>query len=530
LQPGSCPDRHDRPRPSSVSMSPACAPRLSAACQLRVGCSRGGGRRRGRRSVIIVALAEDGRDSLQYGMLGPLEVRTDRGVLRLASRRQRVLLTVLLVEANRAVSAGRLMDELWGEVPPTDPEGALRTQISRLRKALGPGAGLVTEERAYRLTVGREQLDAARFEDLMGLIATSGADGADTLRLLDEALALWRGPALAEFADRRFAQPEAVRLEELRLTARERRAELLLRLGRAADAAAELDALLAQHPEREQARGLLMGALYHQGRQTEALATYQTWRLHLADELGLDPSPGLQRIERQILQHVLPTREATPAARRRRHQLALPVSSFVGRDDDVSAVSGLLEGARLVTLCGPAGVGKTRLALEVGAIVAERYPDGLHVCDLAAVTRPADVVRTVAGAVGVEERALRRLDDRLLEHLAGRRALLLLDNCEHVLPAVAALAERTIQRTGGVDVLATSRERLAVDGEHLWTVAPLAAESGDAPAIRLFLDRARAVDAGFAPDTLQLTTVTEICRRLDGLPLAIELAAARLHG
>src|SRR5581483_6225756 len=242
LQPGSCPDRHDRPRPSSVSMSPACAPRLSAACQLRVGCSRGGGRRRGRRSVIIVALAEDGRDSLQYGMLGPLEVRTDRGVLRLASRRQRVLLTVLLVEANRAVSAGRLMDELWGEVPPTDPEGALRTQISRLRKALGPGAGLVTEERAYRLTVGREQLDAARFEDLMGLIATSGADGADTLRLLDEALALWRGPALAEFADRRFAQPEAVRLEELRLTARERRAELLLRLGRAADAAAELDA------------------------------------------------------------------------------------------------------------------------------------------------------------------------------------------------------------------------------------------------------------------------------------------------
>ena len=477
-----------------------------------------------------MALAEDGRDSLQYGMLGPLEVRTDRGVLRLASRRQRVLLTVLLVEANRAVSAGRLMDELWGEVPPTDPEGALRTQISRLRKALGPGAGLVTEERAYRLTVGREQLDAARFEDLMGLIATSGADGADTLRLLDEALALWRGPALAEFADRRFAQPEAVRLEELRLTARERRAELLLRLGRAADAAAELDALLAQHPEREQARGLLMEALYHQGRQTEALATYQTWRLHLADELGLDPSPGLQRIERQILQHVLPTREATPAARRRRHQLALPVSSFVGRDDDVSAVSGLLEGARLVTLCGPAGVGKTRLALEVGAIVAERYPDGLHVCDLAAVTRPADVVRTVAGAVGVEERALRRLDDRLLEHLAGRRALLLLDNCEHVLPAVAALAERTIQRTGGVDVLATSRERLAVDGEHLWTVAPLAAESGDAPAIRLFLDRARAVDAGFAPDTLQLTTVTEICRRLDGLPLAIELAAARLHG
>lgn len=478
-----------------------------------------------------MALTDDGRQGLRYGVLGPLKVQTDRGVLRLASCRQRVLLTVLLVEANRTVSADRLIDELWGEALPADADGALRTQVSRLRKALGSGARLVTEERAYRLAVGREQLDATRFEDLMGLMATIGAEGADALRLLDEALALWRGPALAEFADRAFAQPEAVRLEELHLRARERRAELLLGLGRPAEAAPELKALLARHPEREQARGLLMEALYHQGRHTEALATYEAWRLHLADDRGLDPSPALQRVERQILQHVLPAREAMPSTpRRRRHQLARPVSSFVGRDDDVSAVSALLEAARLVTLCGPAGVGKTRLALEVAAVVAERYPDGLHCCDLAAVARPADVVRTVAGAVGVEERALHRLDDRLLEHLDGRRALLILDNCEHVLGAVAALAERTIQRTGGVDVLATSRERLAVDGEHLWTVAPLAAGSGDSPAVRLFLDRARAVDPGFAPDAHELTTVAEICRRLDGLPLAIELAAARLHG
>ncbi|MDQ1489324.1 MAG: hypothetical protein QOJ23_1838, partial [Actinomycetota bacterium] len=446
------------------------------------------------------------------------------------SPRQRLMLTVLLVEANRTVSAGRLMDELWGDALPADPEGALRTQISRLRKAIGPDAGLVTEERAYRLTVAREQLDTAHFEDLMGLLASGGTAGAEALRLLDEALALWRGPALAEFADRAFAQPESVRLEELHLAAREQRAELLLTLGRAAEAAAGLDALLAEHPEREQARGLLMEALYRQGRHTEAVATYQAWRRHLAEELGLQPSPALQRIEGQVLAHTLPAREVATTPGRHPHRLARPVSSFVGRDGDVSAISGLLERARLLTLCGPAGVGKTRLALEVCAVIADRYPDGLHFCDLAAVTRPGDVVRTVAGAVGVEERARRRLDDRLLEHLAGRRALLLFDNCEHVIGAVAALAERTIQRTGGIDVLATIRERLAVDGEHLWTVTPLTVEGGDSPAVRLFVDRAHAVDVGFAPGPQALTTVEDVCRRLDGLPLAIELAAARLHG
>ncbi|HEV7536065.1 MAG TPA: BTAD domain-containing putative transcriptional regulator, partial [Acidimicrobiia bacterium] len=418
----------------------------------------------------------------------------------------------------------------WGEALPADPEGALRTQISRLRKALGPGADVVTEDRAYRLTVARDQIDVARFEDLMALLARGGAQGADGLRLIDEALALWRGPPLAEVADRAFAQPEAVRLAGLHLAAREQRAEILLTLGRAAEAAADLDSLLAEHPARERARGLLMEALYHQGRHSEAVATYRTWRRHLADELGLEPSPALQRIEGQVLAHTLPAREEAASPRRRPHRLALPVSSFVGRDDDVSAVRRLLEEVRLLTLCGPAGVGKTRLAIEVCALIADRYPDGLHFCDLAAVTRPGDVVRTVAGVIGVEERALRTLDARLLEHLAGRRTLLLLDNCEHVLGAVAALAERTIQQTGGVDVLATSRERLAVDGEHLWTVTPLAVGGGDAPAVRLFVDRARAVDVGFTPGGDGLATVADVCRRLDGLPLAIELAAARLPG
>ena len=460
---------------------------------------------------------------MDYRILGPLEVRTAQGVVRLGSPRQRLLLTVFLVEANRVVSLDRLVEELWGDVLPTDPEGALRTQVSRLRKALGAVAQLTTEEAGYRLSVGRHELDAARFEDLLSAI---GAGDDETVAFLDEALSLWRGPVLAGFAHRAFAQPEAVRLEELHLAARERRAELLLGLDRTAEATGDLEALLAEHPERERARGLLMEALYRQGRHTEALATYQAWRRSLAEELGLEPSPALRRLEQEILQHTLAPAE-TPAGI---PGLPLPVSSFVGRDGDVSGVRDLLEQVRVLTLCGPAGVGKTRLALEVGAVLGERYPDGIHFVDLAAVTRAADVVRTLAATLGVEERALRRLDDRLVEHLADQQALVVLDNCEHVIGAAAGLAERMVQHTRGVDVLATSRERLAIDGEHLWIVTPLSTEGTDAPAVRLFLDRARAVDPGFTATEEALITVTDICCRLDGLPLTIELATGRLHG
>lgn len=361
-------------------------------------------------------------------------------------------------------------------------------------------------------------------------LAIGDTRAGEALELVDQALGLSRGPALVEFADLPFAQPEAVRLDELRLDGQERRAELLLSLGRAGQAAGDLDALLAEHPERERARGLLMEALYSQGRQTEALATYQIWRRQLADELGLVPSPALQGIEHQILEHTLPARTVASPAPPPRQRLALPVTSFVGRDADRSAVSELLHEARLLTLCGPAGVGKTRLALEVGAAIAERYPDGLYFCDLGVIRRPGEVIRTVAAKMGVEERAPRRLNDRLLDHLAGRQVLLLLDNCEHVLGAVATLAERMIEETATVDVVATSRERLAIDGEQLWTVPPLASGDVDAPAIQLFVDRARAVNRAFRPTAGALAVVAEICRQLDGLPLAIELAAARLHG
>ena len=462
-----------------------------------------------------------------YGLLGPVEVRVGDRAVDLASASQRLVLAMLLLEANRLVPAHRLIDELWGEALPADPSAALRTQISRLRRALGPaGSSLVTADGGYRMSLERRQLDAARFEDALAMAArTTGEQG---LAILDEALGLWRGPALAEFAGRPFARAEAVRLDELRVTARERRAELVLILGPAQDAVADLQAIVAEHPNRERARGLLMQALYQSGRHTDALATFRSWRGHLSEDLGLDPSPALARIEQDILRHALPTAESVP--QRARRALPLPVTSFVGRDEDRSAVTGLLGEARLVTLHGPGGVGKTRLALEVVSRMAARYRDGICFCDLATIAQTASVARAIATAAGVSERAFRPLDDQLVQALAGREQLLVLDNCEHVADGIAAIAERLLRETRNITVLATSRERLGVDGEHVWPVKPLVAEGPGAPATRLFSDRARAADPAAGQDPADSAAIAELCARLDGLPLAIELAAARLPG
>ena len=462
-----------------------------------------------------------------YGLLGPVEVRVDGRALPLPGARQRLLLAVLLVNANRMVPAVRLIDELWGADLPADPRAALRTQVARLRRALGPaGRDLATLEGGYRLTVPRSGLDFCRFED--ALAEAARANGEPALRLLDEAVALCRGPALGEFADRPFALATAARLEELRVAAAERQAGLRLSLGRVEEAVAALRALLAEHPEREQARGLLMQALYRAGRHTEALATSRSWRRHLATELGLDPSPALQAIELDILRHTAGTPDTRGAAAT--GALPLPVTSFVGRDEDMVAVTGRLERARLVTLHGPGGVGKTRLAVEVAERTGGSYRDGICFCDLAAVTEPHAVVRAVATAAGLSERAFRRLDDQLVEQLAGRHLLLVLDNCEHVVQAAAVLAERLLKQTRDVTLLATSRERLEVDGEHVWQVRPLPVSGPGAPAVRLFLDRARAADPASARQDPDVAAVAGLCASLDGLPLAIELAAARLPG
>ena len=462
-----------------------------------------------------------------YGLLGPVEVRVRGHVVPLTSASQRLVLSVLLLGASRMIPAGRLIDELWGGALPADPPAALRTQISRLRHTLGPaGRDLITGEGGYCLRIQPLQLDAARFED--ALAAATQASGEQAAQILDEALALWRGSALAEFADRPFAQPEAVRLDELRVAAREQRAELMLAMGSVEDAVAALQAVVAEHPEREHARGLLMQALYQGGRHTDALATFRWWRRHLAEDLGLDPSPALQRLEQDILRHTLPPPDTSPQPANR--VLPLPVTSFVGRDQDRAAIIGLLDEVRLVTLYGPGGVGKTRLALEVIARISACYRDGVRFCDLAAIRRPAAVSRAAGTAAGLSERAFRRLDDQLIEEMTGRQILLVLDNCEHVADAVAVIAERLLRETRTVTVLATSRERLGIDGEHVWPVKPLAADGPGSPAVHLFLDRARAADPASWQENGDTAMIAALCAALDGLPLAIELAAARLPG
>ena len=464
-----------------------------------------------------------------YGLLGPVEVRVDGRTVSLPGARQRLVLTMLLVDANRMVPASRLIDELWGAALPADPRGALRTQVSRLRRALGPAGGtLATVEGGYCLAVQRDQLDTTRFEDMLAEAARVG--GEQALSLVGEALALWRGPAAGEFTDRPFALATVAWLTELRLVAAERRAELLLIAGLAEEAAAALQALLAEHPEREQARGLFMRALYRAGRHTEALATFRSWHRYLATELGLDPSPALQRIEQDILRHTAAVSDTRDEVAARTPTLPVPVTSFVGRDEDLAVITGLLGRARLVTLHGPGGVGKTRLALEAAVRTGDSYRDGVCFCDLAAVREPQAVVRALATAAGLSERAFQRLDDQLVDQLADRHLLLVLDNCEHVAQAAAVLAERLLKETRDVTLLATSRERLEVDGEHVWQVRPLPVNGLGAPAVRLFLDRARAADPAAAPQDSDVEAVAALCARLDGLPLAIELAAARLPG
>jgi len=426
---------------------------------------------------------------VRYRVLGPL-------VPSSASAQQRLLLGYLLVYANRFVSADRLAEELWGRALPRDPAAALRTQVSRLRRRL-PADALVTEPGGYRLLVAADDLDSAVFEGLL------------RVGQVESALELWRGAAFEEFTDRPFAHVEAVRLEQLRLDAEERRARLLLDRGEVTAAATAAEALLAEHPDRESVRAVLMEALYRGGRQSEALDVYRTWRRQIGGELGLDPAPELSRLHQDILEQRIPLAPLTK-----------PVDSFLGRDDEVSELRDRLRSAPLVTLTGPGGVGKTRLAIEVANAIANDYPDGVAVCELASVSQPNAVARAIGWTVGVTEVSGSPLEDQLVFHLRGRRLLLVLDGCEHVLDPAAAIAGELVRRTE-VTVLATSRERLAVPGEQVQSVAPLTAAASN----RLFRDRARAANARLAVTDEQ---VAAVCSHLDGLPLALELAAARV--
>jgi predicted ATPase/DNA-binding SARP family transcriptional activator len=462
-------------------------------------------------------------------MLGPLVVHGQDGrPVEIGGTRLRTLLIRLALDPDRTVTADALIDAVWPDAPPASAGNALQTLISRLRRALPEPAVLTAAPGGYRLDGCDRDVD--EFERL----AADGRAAADPGRaadLLTAALALWRGPALADVADAEFARPSAVRLEELRLAVTEDRTAALLAGGGAIEAVADLTALTTRYPLRERPYGLLMRALAELGRTGEALRVYERLRRTLADELGTDPSPELAALHAGLLRGA----DLPPG------NLRTPLTSFVGRDEELARVTGLLQEARLVTLVGPGGAGKTRLAVETGRAVEAKYPDGVWLVELAPVREAAEVPGAVLEAVRpgrIRLDALSAQDPlaRLLATLAGTESmLLLLDNCEHLVSASAYLAEQVLGACPGVRILATSREPLALTGEVLCPVGPLPAPPPDSetpldfPAVRLFADRAGAVRPGFAVTPANGGPVGEICRRLDGLPLAIELATARLR-
>jgi predicted ATPase/DNA-binding SARP family transcriptional activator len=453
------------------------------------------------------------------GLLGPLEVEGDGR--RVGGGRLRALLARLALDAGRPVTVGRLVDAVWEDELPADETHALQSLVSRLRRALGDGR-LAAAPGGYVL---HAEVDAQRFEALAAEGHAALGDPERAARPLGDALGLWRGPALADLADYRFAVAEAARLEDLRLAAAADRAQAELALGRGARLVGELEALTAEHPLHERLAAQHIAALSAAGRQADALAAYERIRVRLSDELGVPPSAELQAAHLAVLRG---ERAQAPAPTRTRTNLPAEVTSFVGRAAEIATIASRLERGRLVTLVGPGGAGKTRLSREAVAGWVDRVADGVWLVELAPVTAEVEIVPAILGALGVREPAVsdrplapRDSLERLLDALDDREAILVLDNCEHLIAEVAALAERLLAACPRLRILATSREALAIAGESIVAVPPLASE----PAVELFADRALAADPDFVVDD----AAREICRRLDGLPLALELAAARLR-
>ncbi|WP_345353183.1 BTAD domain-containing putative transcriptional regulator [Rhodococcus olei] len=498
---------------------------------------------------------------MRFGVLGPLAVwAADGSPVRVPEAKVRALLADLLIHLGRPVTPARLVDDLWGADPPGNPTNTLQTKVSQLRRALDgadPGGRDLVRYRApgYQLLVDADAVDAGEF---VALTARARATGAPRERaaLFAEALALWRGPAYADLADDDFTREAIARLEELRLTAIEDQAEARLELGEHDVLADELGAVVAANPLRERLRAAQVRALYSAGRQSEALAGYGQLRAMLAEELGVDPGPELVALHQAILEQD-PALSAAPAARLpARGNLPAALSTLIGREPELASVRGELAAARLVTLTGTGGVGKTRLALAAAEAAADRFPDGVWLVELAELRRPdmsaASSVREVAAAVaavlGIRDdaavgphRPVEPTDtaEVLAGALEARQSLVVLDNCEHVVDATAALVELLLRRAPGLRVLATSQEPLGVDGEVLREVAPLglpgAAAEADlrgveaSAAVQLFVARAAAAAPGFVLDAENAHSVAAICRRLDGIPLALELAAGRVR-
>ncbi|MFE3441585.1 BTAD domain-containing putative transcriptional regulator [Nocardia sp. NPDC059180] len=480
---------------------------------------------------------------MQIGMLGPFEVRTDDGGLAdVPGARLRGLLVALALNAGHAVPKANLIDWIWGEYPPADAANSLHRLVSRLRKAL-PEGSIEGQPDGYRLRVTPDAVDAVRFERL---VARSRDE--QNPQQLREALTLWRGTAMQDIGLQESAAFDAVvtRLEGLRLTAMEDRFDAEIGLGHGAELITELIDLVAAHPVRERLVAALMRALVAAGRDTEALRVYERTRESLADELGVDPSPELSDVHLALLRGEMGRQEDN-----RKTNLRAELTTYVGKDADVAAVRELTAEHRLITLIGPGGSGKTRLATETARTLLGDLPDGVWLVELAPIGADDDatggldgnnIAQATLAALKLRDALLGEVPDaepteRVIAALRERATVLILDNCEHVIESAATFAHRLLGECRRLRILATSREPLGITGEALWPVVPLALPDGNAgpaeiessPAIQLLRDRAGAVRKDLATDAHTSSTLARVCRALDGMPLAIELAAARLR-
>jgi len=456
---------------------------------------------------------------LDIRLLGPFEVLSEGTPADVGGSKRQALLALLALRRGRVVDVDSLVDGLWGEDLPAAPRNALHHHIARLRAALGESA---IRGSADGYALGEARVDAVQFEELLAETRAALRDGdvASAADAVASAVALWRGQALQGLTGTALLDAEARRLEGLRVDALEEQFESALALGEHRELVPALRSALVDNPFRERLWGQLMLALYRSGRQADALDAFREARRVFSDELGLEPGPELRRLQEAILAHD-PSLAAAPADRRRRGNLPALATSFVGRDDELAQVAGLLREHRVVTLTGPPGVGKSRLALETARSLEGEFTVGIWLVDFARAGGSDDAVRLLANAVDVRgSDPLARVASRLRDP----GALLVLDACEHVLDEAARIVATLLAESPALRILATSREALRVAGEVRFTVAPLGSAATD-----LFLERARAARPGFEADDDTVALVADIARRLEGLPLAIELAAARVN-
>ncbi|MEV0250222.1 BTAD domain-containing putative transcriptional regulator [Nocardia sp. NPDC050712] len=483
---------------------------------------------------------------MRIGLLGPVAVTDGAGAaVEVGGVRVRMLLARLALAGGRPVSVDALVDGLWGEQTPAEAAGALQALVSRLRKALRGVGTVELVAGGYQLPVRAEDVDAWRFEELaaQGRRELSAGRVEAAASMLRDALELWRGSALADVRDAPFAELAASRLADLRASAAEDRFDAELRSGAHAEVLADLEAAGVERPLSERLAGLRMRALAAAGRQSDALAVYEQVRARLGDELGVDPSAELREVHLALLRGELDR----PAGRRTVAATAMvpsriPVqrNSFVGRETELARVAALLADARLVTLAGPGGAGKTRLAAEVVSRHRAAQRGRVWFVPLAGVRDAGELTDAVLGAIGSRDQRASGTEpgiDRITGLLDVGEAILVLDNCEHLIESAAELADRLLEALPDLRILATSREPLVITGESLFPLEPLRIPTGtpdlvevaQAPAVRLFVDRALAAQPDFVLDAATMEPVLEICRRLDGVPLALELAAAKLR-